>query len=171
MSGGDPYLAALYRRWVGCVRMLPDVTVVNRVGGVQRADKPYTEPRYERTSVDKRQMLEELHCGTAQVLQELGLWTEVHAGAGAAGSAAALTSVDRSRSVSTHDSSSSILPAQLAPCGESCVTSGSSSSSSTAGSNTDEPLSPWKQQLAVDVLVPTARLDLDLLGGIAQAVL
>jgi hypothetical protein len=35
----------------------------------------------------------------------------------------------------------------------------------------DEPVTSWKQQLAVDVLVPTARLDLDLLRGIAQAVL
>lgn len=35
----------------------------------------------------------------------------------------------------------------------------------------DKPLRSWSRQLIVDVLVPTARLDLDLLEGIAQAVL
>lgn len=134
-AGGDPYLAALYRRCTGCVRMLPDVTVINRVGGVQRADKPYTEPRYERTAVDKQQLLDELRGGTARVLQGSRLGTHVLAGAVTAGSAEASLISGKPSAAFTHDSSSSVDSARLAPCGDSCPDSSGDSKNNSSETN------------------------------------
>jgi hypothetical protein len=100
-AGGDPFIAALYRRWQGCLDFLPNVMVHNRIGGVQLINQPYQPPRYGRRTVSKEEMLLELHRGTQQL--------------------------------------------------------------SSSGSS--------RRQLAIDVVVPSARLDLQLLQGIAEAVL
>ncbi|KAK9841208.1 hypothetical protein WJX74_001898 [Apatococcus lobatus] len=46
----DPFLSELYRR-VNGVRMLPEITVENRRGGVQVPSQNYTEPSYSRVPV------------------------------------------------------------------------------------------------------------------------
>jgi hypothetical protein len=48
---GDPYLWELYRRW-NCSTFLPEVTIVNEMGGVQLNEKAYIEPRYERVHIN-----------------------------------------------------------------------------------------------------------------------
>uniref|UniRef100_A0A383VE35 Glycosyltransferase 2-like domain-containing protein n=1 Tax=Tetradesmus obliquus TaxID=3088 RepID=A0A383VE35_TETOB len=230
-QGGDPYLAALYRRWPGRLAMLPEVTVINKVGGVQRSDQQYSEPRYSRHSIGKEVMLQQLKRGTA-VLQAAGFGstavpetarTPEHyrqqqqrqqqqqqppakqiapAGPAAAGcdsgsnhdhegpaaaskfnsAAAACNSQNPagnsppgcrkcSNACSQHTSAAAAAAAAATPhtyaqCANGCAASSSSSSGSSSSSS-----SSGGRQLAVDVLVPTARLDLDLLQGIADAVL
>ncbi|GAX81556.1 hypothetical protein CEUSTIGMA_g8984.t1 [Chlamydomonas eustigma] len=52
-QGGDPFLAELYRR-SGGLKMCRDITVFNKVGGIQLpGDKQYVLPRYPRRYLDK----------------------------------------------------------------------------------------------------------------------
>jgi len=171
-----------------CARCL---TVTNHVGGVQRSDQPYTEPRYTRSPVSKQKVLEELHRGTSLLA----------AAANAIKHADGMCPASIDKPVTL--TSSSKASADQAPCGDSDSSSNSNSSctdghtsvissagpvapisSSALGSDApgcndvhklcssgENPLHSWSRQLTVDVLVPTARLDLDLLEGIAQAVL
>lgn len=196
--GDDPYLAALYRRWQGCVAMLPEVTVINTIGGVQRADQPsYTPPRYDRRSVSKEMMLQLLRSGTGHLQH---CWQQVQpAGAkllqccppgavngavssdgprnqpGVAAADSKAPGSDRSPqgAGATGSSGNSQCGAltgcaamEAAPAG---LSSGSGSSSTVRG--LPACVSGWKRQLAVDVLVPTVRVDVELLQGIVDATL
>lgn len=144
-AGGDPFLAELYRRWCGGVGMLRDVTVINRIGGVQRVDqKAFTAPRYARRSVSKGAALLELQRGT-----------DVLAAAARGATAAEPAGSQRGADPT----------AAAAPVGDE-----DEPAVSVAGSGSDSSmLGP--RLLAVDVLVPTARLDLQMLAGIEAAVL
>lgn len=86
--------------------MLPDVTVTNHVGGVQRAEQPYTEPRYTRCPVSKQKVLEELRRGTSVL----------------AAAASASKPADGMRTAFIHKSvtktCSSSSSADQAPCGD-----------------------------------------------------
>lgn len=199
-AGGDPYLAALYWRWQGCVAMLPEVTVINTIGGVQRADQPsYTPPRYERRSVSKETMLQLLRSGTGHLQQQVqpagvkllqcfpaGGVNGAVSSDGAChcqpGVAAAEPQVapgrDRSpQGAEATGSSSSCCGCQCcAPTGCAAMEAalaglGSSSGSGSSGRALPACVSGWQRQLAVDVLVPTARVDVELLQGIVDAAL
>jgi hypothetical protein len=236
--------------------MLPDVTVYNHIGGVQRADKPYTAPRYSRFSVSKEAMLQQLRLWTPAIERAITAAASVSgncciepAGAlstcaaalgerpastpasnfgpgllrfcnaclepcgpdgGCTGAASNLegpsnhimvlkvrdsgsgsskdpvfpalleghgSSSDRSVSVAglwttLGDAAAAAAPALL----DSAAGSGSSGMTGSSGTGAQCPASNasvigWSRQLAVDVLVPTARVDVELLQGIADAVL
>ena len=211
-AGGDPFLAALYRRWDGAVDMLQDVTVSNHIGGVQRTDKPYTAPRYSRCSISKEAMLQQLHLRTL-VLERA--WATVTAAASVSGSFSngraglVMVAAEHPAPKAAYKCEPDLLmsfKACLEPCGPHAGTvshdasdgiaafdapgNGISSSSSSSNSGSRRPVSSpcadaqhatssadlttttgWRRQLAVDVLVPTARVDVELLQGIAHAVL
>lgn len=235
--------------------MLPDVTVYNHIGGVQRADKPYTTPRYSRCSVSKETMLQQLRLWTPTIERAMtaaasasgdcsiesagGLSTctaaagecpaskpasncgpgllrvcnaclepcgpdggcedaasnleepsngimmlevpDSGSGSGKGPAFSALleghgSSTDRSDSVAglwtTLGAAAAATPALLdgaAGCGSSGMTDSSGTGAQCPAS--DASVIGWSRQLAVDVLVPTARVDVELLQGIADAVL
>lgn len=127
--------------------MLHGVTVRNTVGGVQRADQPYTAPRYIRSAVSKETVLNELALATVK----LETW---HRGA-------------QSLSVNTTtigDSSSVAADPRLAA-------DAPSGPDSSSGVIVDPETAVKQGQLTIDVLVPSYRVDLEYLRGIADAIL
>jgi hypothetical protein len=159
--------------------MLPEVTVINRVGGVQRSDQPYSSPRYSRCSISKEVLLQQLKSGTA------ALQAAAFSGHG---STPELLLQQRGKqaglSPAGPDESFAGRTEALSQAGGNCPATACTQCSSedptcaeayavSAGSGIAErgSSSSSSRQLAVDVLVPTARLDLELLQGIADAVL
>jgi hypothetical protein len=183
-TGGDPYLAALYRRWSGCTAMLPEVTVNNKVGGVQRSDQPYSSPRYSRCSISKEVLLQQLRSGTAvlqaaafggdgrrSVLQQQHQQQQgKQAGLAPAGLVGSQTRASALAAGVCAEMSCTQCSSSDEPVDGCAVSAGSGPSSAGFGSSSSNSGSR-RRQLAVDVLVPTARLDLQLLQGIVDAVL
>jgi hypothetical protein len=230
--------------------MLPEVTLINHVGGVQRSDKPYCSPRYSRCSISKEIMLQELRNGSAVlqlqaagstasstegfsaehvdgstvVLQaggtgKVGSTVVPQAGGSTGGSNAQSDGPISHKQQQQQQTKQAVHEAPAGPPASACIplhsshpvelvaasltvndesVSANSSSEACAncsyssmkashtalhhetftgtlqavpGSSAAPVTFGSSRQLAVDVLVPTARLDLELLQGIADAVL
>lgn len=153
--------------------MLPDVTVRNTVGGVQRSDQPYTAPRYKPHTVSKETMMHELQYGT-RILED---WHSAEEGS-RPNSSISLTPSTNSDAAVTHHAHQAQLTAStpVKPSSQGSIDNNRSSAGNLAmqqvcAEDGRHHLINSDRQLAVDVLVPSYRVDLQYLKGIAHAVL